>query len=402
MKPYMKTVLTVAVTAVLTFGATSVYYVVNAPRYANNPRTGTLKEKLDVINTYIEKNYLYEDVDYNKADKAAVKAYVGSLDEPYTRYYDKDEFEEYMGKLEEGYVGIGVIVAVDDEKDRIMVLSAFINSPAYEAGLKPGDYIISAEGKEFKGTDMDECVATIKNGKEGTRVKLKIERDGQMLDFEIERKEVVENSVLSKMLDNDIGYVSILGFNTNKDSSNTNTYTEFVDAVKQLQDSGMKKMIIDLRDNPGGVLEVVCNIADYLLPEGLITYTETKDGKRNEHKSDKSDLNIPMVVLINGRSASASEVLSGALKDYGRADIVGTKSFGKGIVQSVFPLWDGSGMSMTISKYYTPNGKCIHGIGIEPDYTVELPEKYKESYVSDIPIEDDTQLNKAIEILKKK
>ncbi|MEE1351852.1 MAG: S41 family peptidase [Clostridia bacterium] len=402
MKPYMKTVLTVAVTAVLTFGATSVYYAVNAPRYANNPRTGTLKEKLDVINTYIEKNYLYEDVDYNKADEAAVKAYVGSLDEPYTRYYDKDEFEEYMGKLEEGYVGIGVIVAVDDEKDRIMVLSAFINSPAYEAGLKPGDYIISAEGKEFKGTDMDECVATIKNGKEGTRVKLKIERDGQMLDFEIERKEVVENSVLSKMLDNDIGYVSILGFNTNKDSSNTNTYTEFVDAVKQLQDSGMKKMIIDLRDNPGGVLEVVCNIADYLLPEGLITYTETKDGKRNEHKSDKSDLNIPMVVLINGRSASASEVLSGALKDYGRADIVGTKSFGKGIVQSVFPLWDGSGMSMTISKYYTPNGKCIHGIGIEPDYTVELPEKYKESYVSDIPIEDDTQLNKAIEILKKK
>ena len=402
MKPYMKTVLTVAVTAVLTFGATSVYYAVNAPRYANNPRTGTLKEKLDVINTYIEKNYLYEDVDYNKADEAAVKAYVGSLDEPYTRYYDKDEFEEYMGKLEKGYVGIGVIVAVDDEKDRIMVLSAFINSPAYEAGLKPGDYIISAEGKEFKGTDMDECVATIKNGKEGTRVKLKIERDGQMLDFEIERKEVVENSVLSKMLDNDIGYVSILGFNTNKDSSNTNTYTEFVDAVKQLQDSGMKKMIIDLRDNPGGVLEVVCNIADYLLPEGLITYTETKDGKRNEHKSDKSDLNIPMVVLINGRSASASEVLSGALKDYGRADIVGTKSFGKGIVQSVFPLWDGSGMSMTISKYYTPNGKCIHGIGIEPDYTVELPEKYKESYVSDIPIEDDTQLNKAIEILKKK
>lgn len=402
MKQYMKTVLTVAVTAVLTFGATSVYYAVNAPRYANNPRTGTLKEKLDVINTYIEKNYLYEDVDYNKADEAAVKAYVGSLDEPYTRYYDKDEFEEYMGKLEEGYVGIGVIVAVDDEKDRIMVLSAFINSPAYEAGLKPGDYIISAEGKEFKGTNMDECVATIKNGKEGTRVKLKIERDGQMLDFEIERKEVVENSVLSKMLDNDIGYVSILGFNTNKDSSNTNTYTEFVDAVKQLQDSGMKKMIIDLRDNPGGVLEVVCNIADYLLPEGLITYTETKDGKRNEHKSDKSDLNIPMVVLINGRSASASEVLSGALKDYGRADIVGTKSFGKGIVQSVFPLWDGSGMSMTISKYYTPNGKCIHGIGIEPDYTVELPEKYKESYVSDIPIEDDTQLNKAIEILKKK
>ncbi len=402
MKPYMKTVLTVAVTAVLTFGATSVYYAVNAPRYANNPRTGTLKEKLDVINTYIEKNYLYEDVDYNKADEAAVKAYVQSLEEPYTRYFDKEEFEDYMAKLEEGYVGIGVIVGVDDKKDRIMVLSAFINSPAYEAGLKPGDYIISAEGKEFKGADMDECVATIKNGKEGSRVKLKIERDGQVLDFEIERKEVAENSVLSKMLDNDIGYVSILGFNTNKDSSNTNTYTEFVDAVKQLQDSGMKKMIIDLRDNPGGVLEVVCNIADYLLPEGLITYTETKDGKRNEHKSDKNDLNIPMVVLINGRSASASEVLSGALKDYGRADIVGTKSFGKGIVQSVFPLWDGSGMSMTISKYYTPNGKSIHGIGIEPDYTVELPEKYKESYVSDIPIEYDTQLNKAIEILKKK
>ena len=162
----------------------------------------------------------------------------------------------------------------------------------------------------------------------------------------------------------------------------------------------MEKLVLDLRDNPGGILDVVCDIADYLLPEGIITYTETKTGVREEYRSDAGDFDIPIVVLINGGSASASEVLTGALKDYDRAEIVGEKSFGKGIVQSVYPFADGSGMSLTIAKYYTPSGVCIHGEGIKPDYEVSLPEQYNDSYASAVPREDDTQLRKALELLK--
>ena len=201
------------------------------------------------------------------------------------------------------------------------------------------------------------------------------------------------------MLDDNIGYISISGFNTEREGSEESTYTEFVEAVEELQDDGMKKLVIDVRNNPGGVLNIVCRIADYILPEGIITYTETKTGVRDEYKSDSNELDIPMVILINSSSASASEILAGALKDYDRADVIGETSFGKGIVQNVFPFSDGSGMSMTVSKYYTPKGTSIHGVGVKPDYEVKLPDEYKDSIVSDIPENEDTQLKKALEIL---
>ena len=402
MKTYLKIIFTAVITAIITFSITSVFFTVRQMDVTANSSSKSLGRKIETVNTYLENNYLYDNIDYKKANDNAVKAYVESLEEPYTHYYTEDEFETYMSRVEESYVGIGVIISADTENDKIVVVSPLKDSPAYKAGIKPGDFITEVDGTGFDASGMDACVAAIKNGKEGDRVKITIERDGDIKAYDIERTEIVERSVQYEMLDDNIGYISISGFNTNSEGSDESTYTEFTEAVESLEEDGMKKLIIDVRDNPGGVLSVVCNIADYILPEGIITYTETRTGIRQEYKSDKQEIDIPMAVLINGSSASASEILAGALKDYKRAEIIGQTSFGKGIVQMVFPFSDGSGMSMTISKYYTPNGISIHEKGIEPDIEVELPEKYKDSYISDIPRKEDTQLNKAIEILKSK
>ncbi len=403
MKTYFKIIITAAITAVITFSATSVFFMMRQMDVtAGGGNSKTLIRKIETVNTYLENNYLYDNVDYEKANDIAVKAYVESLEEPYTHYYTADEFEAYMSHVEESYVGIGVIISADTENDKIVVVSPLKDSPAYVAGIKPGDFITEVDGTKFDASGMDACVSAIKNGKEGTKVEITVERDGKTIKYDIERKEIVEESVQYEMLDGKIGYISISSFNTNSENSDESTYTEFVDAVEDLEEDGMEKLIIDVRDNPGGVLGIVCDIADYILPEGIITYTETRTGVRQEYKSDKKELDIPMVVLINGSSASASEILAGALKDYSRAEIVGQTSFGKGIVQNVFPFSDGSGMSMTVSKYYTPNGISIHEKGVEPDVEVELPKEYKDSYISDIPRAEDAQLNKAIEILKSK
>ena len=402
MKTYLKIIFTAVITAIITFSITSVFFTVRQMDVTANSSSKSLGRKIETVNTYLENNYLYDNVDYKKANDNAVKAYVESLEEPYTHYYTEDEFETYMSRVEESYVGIGVIISADTENDKIVVVSPLKDSPAYKAGIKPGDFITEVDGTRFDASGMDACVAAIKNGKEGDRVKITVERDGDIKVYDIERAEIVERSVQYEMLDDNIGYISISGFNTNSEGSDESTYTEFTEAVESLEEDGMKKLIIDVRDNPGGVLSVVCNIADYILPEGIITYTETRTGIRQEYKSDKQEIDIPMAVLINGSSASASEILAGALKDYKRAEIIGQTSFGKGIVQKVFPFSDGSGMSMTISKYYTPNGISIHEKGIEPDIEVELPEKYKDSYVSEIPRKEDTQLNKAIEVIKSK
>lgn len=403
MKSFVKTAIAVAVTATVTFSATSVYYAIKQSGLTDSySNTQALKLKLDTVNTYIDKNYLYDGVDFDKANTAAIKAYVASLEEPYTNYYSEEEFESYLGRVEESYVGIGVIISPDTQSNKIVVVSPLKDSPAYQAGIKPGDFILEVEGEPFDANGMDACVSAIKSGKEGTKVNITVERDGVKKKYNIERKEIIANSVNYEMLDDGIGYISISNFNTHSETSSESTYTEFVDAIESLNADGMKKLIIDVRDNPGGVLGIVCDIADYILPEGIITYTETRTGIRQEYKSDKNEFDIPMVVLINGTSASASEILAGAFKDFNRAEIVGETSFGKGIVQNVFPFSDGSGMSMTVSKYYTPNGTSIHEVGVEPDVKVALPEEYRESYASDIPSGKDTQLNKAIEILKDK
>ncbi len=398
MKRHLKFIITIAVTVAVTFSLTSLlYFLIN-----NNNKGNDVSNKLDIISMYIDEKYLYDEVDYDKLNDAAIKAYVDALEEPYTKYYSKSEFDKYLKNVEESYTGIGVVIVADMEKDMIMVVSPIKDSPAYNAGIKPGDYIISVDGTVYPGSKMQDCVDHITGGQAGTNIRLAVVRDGKELAFEIERGEITETSVTAEMLCEEIGYIAISNFNINSEGQKVSTYTEFVSEVGNLQSKGMKRLIIDLRDNPGGVLEVVCDIADYILPKGIITYTETRTGKRDEYLSDAQELAVPIVVLINGNSASASEVLTGALKDHGRAVVVGERSYGKGIVQKIFPFADGSGMSMTISKYYTPKGDCIHGVGIEPDYVVATPEKYKDYYVDSIPEGEDTQLNKAIEIIKTK
>lgn len=398
MKNFFKYFAVVSVTAAVTFGVCAVLF--GGSDFAEDENGSRLASKLRRIDEHIKHEYLYDDYDRDDMDEAAVKAYVDALDEPYTHYYSPDEFDEYVSEVEDSYVGIGVVISVDEQEEKIIIIAPTEDSPAREAGVLPGDYIIAVDGKEYSGDEMDACVRAIKSGKEGSTVKLTTERDGKLTDIEIERKEISVHSVHSEMAEDNIGYIRISEFNTNNDSSGEDTYTEFVSNIKELKSQGMEKLIIDLRDNPGGVLGVVVDVADYLLPEGIITYTETKTGKRTDYKSDPSETDIPIVVLINGNTASAAEILTGALKDYDRADVVGTTSFGKGIVQTVYPFADGSGMSMTIAKYYTPDGVCIHGVGIEPDYEVKLPKKYENSYITEIPKEEDEQYQKALELLR--
>ena len=306
-----------------------------------------------------------------------------------------------MQNIQDGYVGIGVVVGVD-ENNQIVVIAPSENSPAYNAGIQPGDVITHIDDVKYSGDMINEAVSSIKSGKEGTAVKITVLRNNETIDFEITREDISSESVKGEMLDNEIGYLRITDFNMESSNGQHSTSSEFLDEFTDLQNNGMKKLIIDLRDNPGGILDEACNIADMFIPEGTITYTETKDGERNYIYSDSEFTDIPIVILINGNSASASEVFTGALKDYGKATVVGTTSYGKGIVQNVYPFYDGSGISLTSSKYYTPNGICIHEIGIEPDVVVEMPEEYENMYASMIEHEDDVQLQKAVEILKEK
>lgn len=401
MKPFLKNTIIIAVTAAVSISGTvlacGVYDILKP--IAADDFGSTAADKLKKINLYIQSEYLYDDYDQRAMDEAAAKAYVDAMGEPYTHYYPKEEFESYRSGVEDSYVGIGVVISVDEDAGKIIVISPTEDSPAYKAGLLPGDYILAVDGTKFDDTQMEECVSAIKGGPAGTEVVLTIERNGEQKDYTIERQNISSNSVKGEMLGNKIGYMRISAFNTNEANSEESTYTEFKSEIEKLWDDGMEKLIIDLRDNPGGVLDVVCDIADYLLPEGIITYTETRSGRREEYKSDANELDIPTVVLINNGSASASEILTGALKDYGRAKVVGETSFGKGIVQTVLPFSDGSGMSLTIAKYYTPNGVCIHGAGIKPDYEVSLPDEYKDEYASSVPRDKDTQLQKALELL---
>ncbi len=387
----------------MTGAAVRTYDTVLAPwaGLASNTQTGGLAgTKLDRINDLIKNEYLYDNYDVNKMEDEALKGYVAALDEPYTSYFSADEFKSYTSNIEDSYVGVGIVVSVDEAADKIIIIAPTEDSPAREAGLLPGDYILAVDGKPYPGGELDACVSRIKSGKAGTTVSLSIERNGTVSEYTIERKEISAHSVKGEMLDSEIGYIRISEFNTHGNASKETTYTEFKAKAKELMSQGMKKLIIDVRDNPGGVLPVACNVADYLLGDCLITYTETRSGVRKEYKSKESELGIPMAVLINGNSASAAEVLTGALKDNNKAVVVGETSYGKGIVQEVISFPDGSGISLTTAKYYTPSGICIHKIGIEPDHKVSLPEELAGSYVSMIPHEKDTQLNKAIELLK--
>lgn len=391
-----KTVKIIALTAITTALVTS---TVKDVLYVQN--NGLVKNKVNKVANVIENYSLYE-VDEEKLADFAATGMSTALDDVYSNYFTKEQFDSFKITLSNSFYGVGIVISVDSVVNKLVVVSPTEGGPAASAGILPGDYIIAVDGVEYTGEEMNQAVSHLRGDdileKVGTTVDVTVERNGEIMYFTIKRDVVMVDSVSEKMLDNGIGYIRITAFNSAEGSVENaiTTYDEFMESLKKLQDSGMQKLVIDLRNNPGGSLDVVNKIADELLPEGVITYTVDKNGQRYDYTSEGSELGIPMAVLVNGGSASASEVLTGALKDYKRATVIGTKTFGKGVVQTVIPFTDGSGMSVTTSKYYSPNGVCIHGVGIEPDIVVEMDESKQ---ISEFLLEEDLQLQKAIEVL---
>ncbi|WP_303865061.1 S41 family peptidase [Alkalibaculum bacchi] len=349
--------------------------------------------KLLYLKDEIQASY-YKDVEDQSLLDGAIKGMFEAVGDPYTAYYDADQFQAYMEQVQGSYVGIGVVVGLNED-NKVTVVSAIEGSPGKKAGLLSGDLILKVNGDDVTGLNLEQVVSKIK-GDAGSSVVLEIEREGsvELIEKEITREEIVLNSVDSMLLEDNIGYITITQFETN-------TAKEFKEHLDKLQSADIKGLILDVRDNPGGMMDTVVQIVDQLIGESVIVYTEDKAGKKETMSSEeKSKIDLPMVVLINEGSASASEIFAGALQDTGAATIVGATSFGKGIVQRMSDLNDGTGYKITVSEYFTPNGRNIHGKGIEPDVPVEMSQKAR--YEADFDLKDDVQLNKAIEVMKEK
>ena len=360
----------------------------------------TAHAKLSAVMNVLDAYYL-RDYDGKQLGDYAAKGAVLSVDDPYTEYYTAEEFSDLKNSSSGDFVGIGATVSVT-ENNEIIVLETMAGSPAEKAGILPADILVKVEGEEFSGDRLQEAIAKIRGtdtGMEtGVAVNVTIKRGDELKDLQLTREKIHTESVSFKMLDKNIGYIKIDSFNTKSDGEK-DTYDEFVEAIDALKADGAAKLIFDVRDNGGGDADVVSEMLDYLLPEGIIMYTEDKNGKRDERKSDSSQLDMQMAVITNGRSASASELFTGALKDYDKAVIVGEKTYGKGVVQVVIPLSDGSGIKVTNSSYFTPNGTCVQGIGITPDINVSLSEENKNKSVKNLEYSQDIQLQRAVEVL---
>ncbi|SCP95689.1 S41 family peptidase [Anaerobium acetethylicum] len=361
---------------------------------AESVTSDSVISKADRIMSIIDANFLNE-ADEEQMIEGMYKGLVDGLEDPYSVYFDAEEYQSMMESTNGIYGGIGVTVSQDPETGIITLVKPFEGSPGMEAGILPGDILYKVNGEEVTGEDLSEVVAKIK-GEEGTKVLLTIVREGEAdyIDVEVVRRQIEVPTIASKMLENNIGYIQIVEFDEV-------TPDQFKEALSSLEKQGMKGLVVDLRDNPGGLLSAVNEILDQFLAKGLIVYTEDKNGKREEYLSDEEhQFNKPLAVLVNGNSASASEIFSGAIKDYGIGTLIGTTTFGKGIVQTVVDLGDGTAMKLTISKYYTPKGNNIHGIGIEPDIALELDDAVRQKAV--ITEEEDNQLQKALEVLNEK
>ena len=351
---------------------------------------GQVKHKTGEIEALINAYYL-DEIDGQQVEDTMYTGMVAGLDDPYSVYYSKEELESMEEATAGEYSGIGATLSQDPETKEISVVSCFTGTPAEEAGLLPGDVITGWNGSPVSDMELSELVSKIKTDPD-EHLTLSIERDGEELEVELTRRAVKIPTVEYEMLEDQIGYIRLLEFDEV-------TAQQFEDAMSDLESQSMEKLIIDVRNNPGGVLQTVCDMLDQLLPEGMIVYTEDKNGKRTEYTSDEEhQFTKPLAVLVNGNSASASEIFAGAVQDYGIGTIVGMTTFGKGIVQKIFYLSDGTGLKLTVAKYYTPKGHDIHKKGIGPDVEVELDEVLQNQ--SSISHEEDNQLQKAISVLQ--
>lgn len=378
---------------VMGFGLAKTFGIVAITFSKDSAITPEMVNKLQALEETIDNVFYLEEASDEELAAGIYKGMVAALDDPYSEYYTAEELTELMEQSEGIYYGIGAYVSLDEMSTLPKITGVIDGAPAAEVDLRANDIIYEVDGVSTYGMTLSEAVAMIK-GEEGTEVVLTIVREGESdyLKIPVTRRKVKNITVDYEMLDEETGYIQISEFDEV-------TVDQFADALATVKGSGMKGLIIDLRANPGGSLNAVLDIARMILPEGLIVYTEDKSGRRSKYSCDGSrELDVPLVVLVDMNSASASEILAGAIKDYGIGTLVGTTTYGKGIVQQIMPFLDDSAVKLTISTYYTPNGNNIHGIGIEPDVECEFDgEAY---YNAEEPY--DNQLEKAKEVLWEK
>ncbi len=386
----MLIVITALITAIIT---TIVVYnkmnlTTDVKSIASSGDNSGLELALSKIRMIMENRYIGT-LDDEKMIEGAIKGYVSGVGDEYTEYYTPEEMSDQLEVANGNYVGIGIYMLVDSNNGKIVVSEAMKDSPAEKAGIKSGDIITKVEGEEVTKDNVSEMSNKIK-GEEGKKVKLEIQRGEETLTLDVERKKIVVSHIDTRVIEDNIGYIEITDFDGG-------AAAEFEKKYKELEEKGIKSLIIDVRGNGGGVvdesieiLELLCNKGDTLL------ITIDKQNKETVTKSTKNQkIKLPVVVLTNGYSASASEIFAGALKDNNRAKLVGTKTYGKGVIQTLIKLSDGSGLKMTTEEYYTPNKNKINKVGIEPNEKVKLPTDIKE-----LTDDNDTQLKKAIELLK--
>lgn len=383
-KSFLKGALCGALAMLLAAGLISCGLKVNS---GNNDITASTKDKVSELQKLVKKNYM-GDIKEKDLEDGIYKGYINGLNDPYSVYYNKKETKALYESTGGEYDGIGAVMSQDNETGVITLVQVYKDSPAEKAGLKADDILYKVAGKEVTGKDLSKVVSKIK-GKKGTQVELTVLRgeEAEEVTVTATRDTVEAQTIESKMLDDKIGYIEVSEFDSV-------TYDQYKTALDDLEKQGMTGLVVDLRNNPGGSLSTVCDMLDLMLPKGLIVYTKDKNGKKMEMKSDEEhQFTKPLAVLVNGNSASASEIYSGAIQDYGIGKIVGTQTYGKGVVQQIFDLDDGTAVKLTIAEYFTPKGRNINGKGITPDVKIE--------YEKDENNPDaDNQLDKAVEEVK--
>lgn len=394
-----KIVMLVILVAFITFLVTSIGFYQYFKNNNNDKLLLSSSSDSDGIAKEIKKyrkiidQYYLGELDEEKLKEGAIKGYIEGLGDEYTEYISKEDMEDYMDDTMGNFMGIGIYMVKNTQANKIMVLSPIKDSPAEEAGILPGDLILSVDGTEYTAEDMTVVVNKIK-GKEGSEVKIAVLRGTKTLEFNVKRENIITNPVAGEVLENNIGYIEFSAFNDN-------TAEDFKVKFEELNKKGIKSLIIDLRNNGGGIVKEALQIADYIADKGSVLIYEVDKNNKEEVEKSTNDpiIKMPIVILTNKNTASSSEILAGALKDLGKATIVGTRTYGKGVIQQLLSLPDGSGIKITSEKYLTPNKTEINKKGIEPDVKVELPENI--TNILNIEKKDDIQLQKAIEILKK-
>lgn len=392
MQKIYKTIMLVVLTVAVTFIITSIFmynnYCKGSVKYTTSDSIG---KTFQTFRNFIEKNYFGE-IDDSQMLESAIKGYVAGLNDEYSEYITKEEMQEYMKDTTGKYVGIGVYITNNTKTNEIVVLMPIKESPAEEAGIKSGDVITKIDGISYTGEELSKASSALKS-EEGTKAQLEVIRDGKVLNIEVERKQIKINHIETEILENKIGYMKISSFDEG-------SYDEFKQKWEELKTKNITSLIIDLRNNGGGIVDEAINMADMMVEKDktlLITASKDKKEKITKAQNEKV-INVPIVILVNENTASSSEILAVAVRENNEnVKIIGKTTFGKGIIQTIFSLTDGSGIKLTTNEYYTPNRNKINKVGIKPDIEIELPEG-EDTY--SLEKGKDTQLQKAIEILK--